>query len=102
MRSKLKKKSNFFVCWKNSFFFFTFGFFFLTCNEFFWIGFFVLGWFCFFCADPEKRVYKEMDKIEFVQSTLEDYLDEYNNLMPKAMHLVLFRDAIGHLTRLWF
>jgi dynein heavy chain len=49
-------------------------------------------------ADP--RVYEEIKHLEQLQPTVEEYLSEYNADSKAPMKLVLFMDAIAHVSRI--
>ncbi|EDV29711.1 uncharacterized protein TRIADDRAFT_18356 [Trichoplax adhaerens] len=51
-------------------------------------------------AEPEDRIYEELNDLKKVESVLSDYLDEYNLNSSKEMKLVFFVDAIQHLSRI--
>ena len=50
-------------------------------------------------AIPQK-VYEEVKDFEILQSTVEEYLGEFNGESKQPMHLVMFGDAIEHVSRI--
>lgn len=53
-------------------------------------------------ADPndQDRHYREIRNLDSLRSTVEEYLNSYNEMSKKPMHLVLFRFALEHLSRI--
>merc|ERR1719171_735394 len=49
-------------------------------------------------ADP--RIYDEVQDLEKLRETMEEYLSDYNQLSKTPMSLVMFRFAIEHVSRL--
>eukprot|EP01041_Mallomonas_annulata_P000971 gene971-1882_t len=49
-------------------------------------------------ADP--RVYEEIDDMNTLQATIEDYLSEYNAESKQPMNLVMFNDAMLHVSKI--
>ncbi|GMI07902.1 hypothetical protein TrRE_jg5473 [Triparma retinervis] len=49
-------------------------------------------------ADP--KIYEEIKDLEQLQPTIEEYLGEYNAESKQPMNLVMFMDAIGHVSRI--
>lgn len=47
----------------------------------------------------DDNVYAEVQDMTKVDATLRDYLEEYNLTFSNQMHLVFFKDAISHLSR---
>lgn len=58
------------------------------------------GDFMQFGANKEDRIYEEIKNVEKMKSVLQDYLDDYNLLESKDMHLIFFMDAIEHCVRI--
>lgn len=50
--------------------------------------------------DDRERVYQEITSLPAAAAVLEDYLQEYNEENAPAMKLVMFRDAVEHLSRI--
>lgn len=48
----------------------------------------------------EDRIYEEIKNLDRLKSVLFDYLDDWNGVTGKDVKLILFLDAIQHLTRL--
>lgn len=46
------------------------------------------------------QVYEEVKHFESLQATVEEYLGEYNSETKQPMHLVMFDDAIEHVSRI--
>eukprot|EP00945_MAST-04E_sp_MAST-4E-sp1_P004103 g4103.t1 len=51
-------------------------------------------------VDPERRNYIEFTDHEKLSTVMNEYLEDYNNMYPKPMHLVLFMNAIEHCSRI--
>jgi dynein heavy chain, axonemal len=49
-------------------------------------------------ADP--KVYDEVDDLPTLQAQVEEYLSEYNGESKQPMHLVMFSDALMHVTKI--
>jgi dynein heavy chain len=49
-------------------------------------------------ADP--KIYEEIKDLSQVQPTIEEYLGEYNAESKQPMNLVMFMDAIGHVSKI--
>jgi len=49
-------------------------------------------------ADP--KVYDEVDNLQALQTVIEEYLNEYNGESKQPMDLVMFMDAIEHVSRI--
>lgn len=47
----------------------------------------------------EARLYEDVGDFDFLRPLFEEILEEYG-LVNKAMNLVMFRDALEHLTRI--
>lgn len=45
-------------------------------------------------------MYEEVKDFESLQSTVEEYLGEFNGESKQPMHLVMFGDAIDHVSRI--
>ena len=54
----------------------------------------------FMVANAETRVYTEITDTAKMVSTVEEYLEEYNQMHTKKMPLVMFVDAVGHVARI--
>ena len=50
-------------------------------------------------AVPERRHYMEVDNAQTMSKAMEYFLDEYNAMTSKPMSLVLFQNAIEHVSR---
>ena len=46
------------------------------------------------------KVYEEVKDFEILQTTVEEYLGEFNGESKQPMHLVMFGDAIEHVSRI--
>ena len=53
-------------------------------------------------SDPKasKKVYQEISDRETLQKTMDNYLEDYNQMTSKPMNLVLFASAIDHISRI--
>lgn len=60
----------------------------------------LFGDFMIYGQSREDRIYEEIRDFEKLKSILMDYLSDYNGLTGKEMKLILFQDAIEHITRL--
>lgn len=60
----------------------------------------LFGDFIIFGQAREDRIYEEIKDHEKLKSVLMDYLEDYNAVTGKDMKLILFQDAIEHITRL--
>ncbi|XP_041362756.1 dynein heavy chain 3, axonemal-like isoform X2 [Gigantopelta aegis] len=49
--------------------------------------------------NPENKVYDEVTDLKELTATMEHYLDEYNTMSKAPMHLVMFKFAIEHISR---
>jgi dynein heavy chain len=47
-----------------------------------------------------KKVYQEIDDMEILSKVMNDYLDDYNAVSNKPMDLVLFQNAIDHVSKI--
>ena len=54
----------------------------------------------FMIPGAEPKIYEEIKNLEELQPTIEEYLSEYNADSKQPMNLVLFMDAIGHVSRI--
>lgn len=54
----------------------------------------------FMDVGADVREYTEITDWDKVEEVLTDYLDDYNSQTTKPMKLVLFMDAISHITRI--
>src|SRR5262249_48500310 len=54
----------------------------------------------FMVMGAENRIYDEIENFPQLKSTVEEYLNEFNAETKQPMPLVLFEDAIGHVTRI--
>ena len=45
-------------------------------------------------------MYEEVKDFESLQNTVEEYLGEFNGESKQPMHLVMFGDAIDHVSRI--
>lgn len=52
------------------------------------------------CSDITSQVYEEVKDFESLQTTVEEYLGEFNAESKQPMHLVMFGDAIDHVARI--
>lgn len=50
--------------------------------------------------NTQDRYYREIRDLNSLRSTVEEFLNSYNEMSKKPMHLVLFRFAIEHLSRI--
>uniref|UniRef100_A0A336LHG4 CSON012522 protein n=1 Tax=Culicoides sonorensis TaxID=179676 RepID=A0A336LHG4_CULSO len=60
----------------------------------------LFGDFMIYGQAKEDRVYEEIRDFEKLKSILIDYLNDYNTTSENEMKLILFNDAIEHITRL--
>ena len=51
-------------------------------------------------TNKEQRQYRLITEPEKLPALFTDFLDEYNVTFPTQMHLVFFKDAIAHLSRI--
>lgn len=53
-------------------------------------------------SDPssQNKYYKEVRDLNGLRITVEKYLNDFNQMTKKPMHLVLFRFALEHLSRI--
>lgn len=51
-------------------------------------------------AEEEVRYYEDLLDYEAIRSLFQEIIDEYNERMPEKMNIVLFDDALEHLTRI--
>ncbi|CAN0221029.1 unnamed protein product [Ectocarpus sp. 6 AP-2014] len=54
----------------------------------------------FLIPGAEPKIYEEVKDFENLQSTVEEYLGEFNGESKQPMHLVMFGDAIEHVSRI--
>ncbi|CAM9123848.1 unnamed protein product [Hapterophycus canaliculatus] len=54
----------------------------------------------FLIPGAEPKVYEEVKDYENLQTTVEEYLGEFNGESKQPMHLVMFGDAIDHVSRI--
>lgn len=54
------------------------------------------------CAvfETPHQLYEEVKDFESLHITVEEYLVDYNSESKQPMHLVMFRDAIEHVSRI--
>lgn len=60
----------------------------------------IFGDFMLFGQPKENRIYEEIKDIEKLKSILVDYMEDYNTMTGLDVTLILFQDAIEHVTRL--
>lgn len=60
----------------------------------------LFGDFMLFGQSREDRIYEEIKDQPKLKSILFDYLDDYNSVTGKEVKLIMFEDAIEHVTRL--
>lgn len=60
----------------------------------------LFGDFMIYGQSREDRIYEEIKDFEKLKSIIMDYLEDYNGLTGKEMKLILFQDAVEHITRL--
>lgn len=60
----------------------------------------IFGDFMLFGQAREDRIYEEIKDVDRLKSVLFDYLDDWNGATGKNVTLILFLDAIEHVTRL--
>jgi len=53
-----------------------------------------------FMGGGDARFYLEIDNLPKLKETMENYLEDYNNMFTVAMPLVMFFDACEHVTRI--
>lgn len=46
------------------------------------------------------QVYQEIENLSHLQRVMDDYLEDYNAMTNKPMSLVLFQNAIEHVSRI--
>jgi dynein heavy chain len=51
-------------------------------------------------SNPDKRVYDEITDLEAIQTTVEEYLSDYNSVSKTPMPLVLFNFCIQHVSKI--
>lgn len=51
-------------------------------------------------SNAQARHYREIRDLNSLRSTVEEFLNSYNEMSKKPMHLVLFRFALEHLSRI--
>lgn len=60
----------------------------------------IFGDFMLFGQPKENRIYEEIKDIDKLKSILVDYMEDYNTMTGLDVTLILFQDAIEHVTRL--
>lgn len=60
----------------------------------------LFGDFILFGQAKENRIYEELTDFEKLKNVLLDYLDDYNGISGQEVKLILFQDAVEHITRL--
>lgn len=60
----------------------------------------LFGDFILFGQAKENRIYEELTDFEKLKNVLLDYLDDYNGISGQDVKLILFQDAVEHITRL--
>lgn len=50
--------------------------------------------------DVDTRIYRQQIDLKKLQTTVEEYLEEYNGSVKTQMHLVMFLDACDHVCRI--
>jgi dynein heavy chain len=53
-----------------------------------------------YMSNAEPRPYAEVKDLMLLGSKIQEFLDDYNLQFPTKMHLVFFKDAISHLSRI--
>ena len=51
--------------------------------------------------EPLQKKYQEMEESK-VQEMFQQYTLQYNAEFSSQMHLVYFRDAVSHVSRIWY
>lgn len=54
----------------------------------------------FLIQSVESKVYEEVDEMSVLQSSVEDYLQDYNSESKQPMNLVMFNDAVLHVVKI--
>lgn len=50
--------------------------------------------------NTNEQVYQEIENLSHLQRVMDDYLEDYNAMTNKPMSLVLFQNAIEHVSRI--
>ncbi|XP_041348477.1 dynein heavy chain 3, axonemal-like isoform X2 [Gigantopelta aegis] len=53
-----------------------------------------------YMSDKEDKLYDEVENIDALRETIEQYLEDYNTISKAPMDLVMFRFAIEHISRI--
>eukprot|EP00928_Gymnodinium_smaydae_P008329 TRINITY_DN13035_c1_g3_i1.p1 TRINITY_DN13035_c1_g3~~TRINITY_DN13035_c1_g3_i1.p1 ORF type:complete len:2552 (-),score=764.33 TRINITY_DN13035_c1_g3_i1:28-7683(-) len=53
-----------------------------------------------FIGQSDQKYYYEIESMATMKTTMEGYLDDYNNMFPVQMPLVMFTDACEHVARI--